>query len=179
MVVSRRNPGSRGRYWRLQSISGKIIGKPGHCYGREADSKPVSPQSLDSWNTLLNAIRIRKYAPMLGLAKDLTDGEIPPVYDYRKCHNIFTINPWKRLSLFSFWASPSVKTSPEQTTYPSWMASKASCRLGIVYHASYLLGGSELLIMTSRPFSVAQWNIALPNVLMPLLLISLSPQNAV
>ena len=54
-----------------------------HCYDQETDSKPVSPQSLDSWNTLLNAARMRKYA-LLDLAKHLADGEIPAVYHHRK-----------------------------------------------------------------------------------------------
>ena len=62
-----------------------------HCCDDEKGSRLVSPQSLDSWNSLVNAARIRKHAPILDLMKELVEGEIPPVYYHRKCRSIFTM----------------------------------------------------------------------------------------
>ncbi|KAK9539538.1 hypothetical protein VZT92_004638 [Zoarces viviparus] len=61
-----------------------------HCSDEEADATLV-PQNIDSWKTLLRAAEIRKHAPILNMAKDLPEGEIPPVQYHRKCRSIFTM----------------------------------------------------------------------------------------
>ena len=61
-----------------------------HCSDEKTD-KLVSPQDLDSWNSLLRAAEIRQHTPLLDAAKDLSEGEIPPVRYHRKCCSIFTL----------------------------------------------------------------------------------------
>ena len=62
-----------------------------HCSDGDSDSNLVSPQHLDSWKTLLRAAEIRQHLPILDLAKDLCEGEIPPVQYHRRCRSIFTL----------------------------------------------------------------------------------------
>ncbi len=62
-----------------------------HCCDDEEGSRLVSPQSLDSWNSLVNAARIGKDAPILDLMKELAEEEIPSIYYHRKCRSIFTM----------------------------------------------------------------------------------------
>ena len=61
-----------------------------HC-SDEASDNLVSPQNLDSWKSLLRAAEIRQHEPILELARDLPEGEIPPVQYHRKCRSIFTM----------------------------------------------------------------------------------------
>jgi len=48
----------------------------------------ISPQVLDSWNTLLDAANIRNHVPILDLADFMTGKNIPRVYD-RKFRSVF------------------------------------------------------------------------------------------
>lgn len=61
-----------------------------HC-SDEDTSTLVSPQDLDSWKTLLRAAEIRQHAPLLDIAKDLEEGQMPQVHYHRKCRSIFTM----------------------------------------------------------------------------------------
>lgn len=61
-----------------------------HCSDEDSDHM-VSPQNLESWKTLLKAAEIREHGPVLELAKDLPDGEIPAIQYHRMCRSIFTM----------------------------------------------------------------------------------------
>ena len=54
-------------------------------------SKLVSPRGIISWNTLLEAAKTRQHKPVLDVAENLQDGEIPPVLYHRQCRSIFTM----------------------------------------------------------------------------------------
>lgn len=60
-----------------------------HC--SDDTDKLVSPQIVDSWKTLLRAAQIRNHAPILDLARDTPEGEIPAICYHRKCRSIFTM----------------------------------------------------------------------------------------
>ena len=60
-----------------------------HC--SDDTNKLVTPQAVESWRTLLKAAQIRNHTPVLELAKDIPEGEIPPVYYHRKCRSVFTM----------------------------------------------------------------------------------------
>ncbi|XP_064095723.1 uncharacterized protein LOC135207801 isoform X3 [Macrobrachium nipponense] len=51
----------------------------------------VSPKNISSWQTLLNAAKIRQHVGILELAEGVKDDEIPPVLYHRKCHSYFTM----------------------------------------------------------------------------------------
>ena len=51
----------------------------------------VSPKDLDSWEALLKAAAIRNLRPLLDLAENAKEGEIPPVSYHRKCRSLFTM----------------------------------------------------------------------------------------
>ena len=55
------------------------------------EKQTLSPQSHDSWLTLLKAAKIRKFTPVLVVAKDLKEYEVPPVFYHRKCRGLFTV----------------------------------------------------------------------------------------
>ncbi|KAG0715097.1 hypothetical protein GWK47_012734 [Chionoecetes opilio] len=59
-----------------------------HCSDSDA---LVSPQDLDSWNTLLRAAEIRQHDPVLEAAKGLEEGGIPHIHYHRKCRSLFTM----------------------------------------------------------------------------------------
>lgn len=61
-----------------------------HCSEDDSDAL-VSPQDLDSWNTLRRAAEIRQHAPVLEVAKGLEEGEIPRIHYHRKCRSLFTM----------------------------------------------------------------------------------------
>ena len=65
-----------------------------HCSDDNTD-KLVSLQNIDSWRTLLRAAEIQKHIPVLELAQDLPDGQIPTIWYHRKCRSLFTMK--KRL----------------------------------------------------------------------------------
>ena len=60
-----------------------------HC--TDDDNQLVAPQSLDSWETLLNAAKIRKHVPLLEVVKTAFLGQIPQIFYHRKCHSYFTL----------------------------------------------------------------------------------------
>ena len=49
----------------------------------------LTPESYQSWNTLLEAARIRNYTPVLQLAEKLAKDEIPNCVYHRTCRNVF------------------------------------------------------------------------------------------
>jgi len=51
----------------------------------------TSPQSFESWKTLINAAQVRDHSPILDIAKSVTDKEIPVIFYHRKCRSIFTM----------------------------------------------------------------------------------------
>ena len=59
------------------------------------DIKPeeplISPQTIQSWNTLLDAARIRNHTPILDLAKSMTGEQVPRVFYHRRCRSVFTM----------------------------------------------------------------------------------------
>ena len=55
------------------------------------DDHLVSPQSYDSWLTLLEAARVRGHAPILEIAKRLEENEVPRILYHRKCRGLFTM----------------------------------------------------------------------------------------
>ena len=61
-----------------------------HCSDDDSDVL-VSPQDLNSWNTLLRAAEIRQHDPVLEAAKGLEEGEIPHIHYHRKCRSLFTM----------------------------------------------------------------------------------------
>ena len=79
----------------------------------------VSSQNFNSWKTLLRAAEIRKHAPILDVAKDLPDGEIPAVQYHRKCHSVFTMKKLLDSSI--------AKEDDETATGSSRMSSGYAC----------------------------------------------------
>ena len=57
----------------------------------EGDDHLVSPQSYDSWLTLLEAAEVRGHSPILEIAKRLEENEVPKIYYHRKCRSLFTM----------------------------------------------------------------------------------------
>ncbi|KAG0720428.1 hypothetical protein GWK47_048533 [Chionoecetes opilio] len=60
-----------------------------HC--SDDNENLISPQSVDSRKTLLRAAQIRRHEPILELAEDTPEGEIPALNYHRKCRSIFTM----------------------------------------------------------------------------------------
>ncbi|KAG0712349.1 hypothetical protein GWK47_018680 [Chionoecetes opilio] len=65
-----------------------------HCSDDDSDAL-VSPQDLDSWNTLLRAAEIRQHDPVLEAAKGLEEGGIPHIHYHqghyhKSCYKLFT-----------------------------------------------------------------------------------------
>lgn len=58
---------------------------------QDKDNKLVSPQDLSSWKNLLKAAEIRQHAPILDIAKELPDEEVPQITYHRGCRSIFTM----------------------------------------------------------------------------------------
>ena len=57
----------------------------------ERDDRLVSPQTYESWHTLLEAAKVRSHEPIISIAEDLVENELPNVYYHRKCRSIFTM----------------------------------------------------------------------------------------
>lgn len=57
----------------------------------EGDDYLVSPQSYESWLTLLEAAKVRHHSPILEIAKLLEGNEVPKIFYYRKCRSLFTM----------------------------------------------------------------------------------------
>ena len=60
-----------------------------HC--SDDESLLISPKDLDSWKSLLKAATIRNHRPLLDLAENVKEGEIPHVSYHRKCRSLFTM----------------------------------------------------------------------------------------
>lgn len=60
-----------------------------HC--SDDREKLASLQDTDSRKTLLRAAQIQNHAPILEMANVIPEGQIPPIYNHRKCHSIFTM----------------------------------------------------------------------------------------
>lgn len=61
------------------------------CIIHMTASKEVRPQSYDSWLNLLEAAKVRNHAPILDIAKQLEDDDIPKIFYHRKCRSLFTM----------------------------------------------------------------------------------------
>ena len=83
-----------------------------HC--TNDNEKLVSPQSVESWNTLVRAARIRKHSPILQLAEETAEGDIPEVYYHRRCRSSFTLK--KSLDSLQAEASKSESIPPRDTS---------------------------------------------------------------
>ena len=57
----------------------------------ETDGHLITPQTHESWQTLLKAAEIRDYAPITDAAKQVQENEIPKVHYHRKCRSVFTM----------------------------------------------------------------------------------------
>ena len=51
----------------------------------------TSPQSYESWLTLFEAAKIRKFTSVLDVAQNLEEHEDPSIFYHRKCRSIFTM----------------------------------------------------------------------------------------
>jgi hypothetical protein len=60
-----------------------------HCSDDDSDAL-VSPQDLDSWNTLLRAAEIRQLDRLLEAAKGF-EGEAPHIHYHHKCCSLSTM----------------------------------------------------------------------------------------
>ena len=79
-----------------KSLSARHLLKKNQCIihmtaSKEDDEHLVSPQSYDSWFTLLEAAKVRNHAPILDIAKQLEDKEVPKIFYHRKCRSLFTM----------------------------------------------------------------------------------------
>ena len=57
----------------------------------EKDDHLATVKTLESWQTLYEAARVRSHAPILELAKHLEGNKIPKILYHRKCRSIFTM----------------------------------------------------------------------------------------
>ncbi len=57
----------------------------------EDDDHLVSPQKYNSWLTLLEAAKVRNYRPVLNVAEQVGEGEVPKIFYHRKCRSIFSM----------------------------------------------------------------------------------------
>lgn len=48
------------------------------------DDHLISPQSYDSWATLLEAAQIRKHEALLQIARNAQEGEVPEIFYHSK-----------------------------------------------------------------------------------------------
>ena len=62
-----------------------------NCSENDPNASLTSPQTLESWKTILDAAQIRKCAPVLDLAEDTPCGEIPSIKYHRRCRSLFTM----------------------------------------------------------------------------------------
>ena len=57
----------------------------------DSDDHLISPQSYESWLTLFEAAKIRKFTPVLDVTQNLEESEVPSIFYHRKCRSIFTM----------------------------------------------------------------------------------------
>ena len=62
-----------------------------HHESVKKEEKLVSIQDVESWNTLLNAAKIRNYQPIVAIAANTEENEIPNVHYHRTCRSLFTM----------------------------------------------------------------------------------------
>ena len=69
------------------------LSKPTDCMIHCTDSSDaiVTLDSYSSWQTLLNAARIRNHATILEISNEVQGEEVPFVQYHRKCRSIFTM----------------------------------------------------------------------------------------
>ena len=51
----------------------------------------IRPQSYESWLTLFEAAKIRNFTPVLDVAQNLEEQELPSIFYHRNCRSIFTL----------------------------------------------------------------------------------------
>ena len=57
----------------------------------DEDEHLVNPKDYDSWQTLLEAAKVRNHTPILDIAKDLRENDVPTIHYHRKCRSLFTM----------------------------------------------------------------------------------------
>ncbi len=57
----------------------------------ESDDCLVSPESFDSWLTLLEAARVRAHTSILEANELLCENEVPKIFYHRTCRCLFTM----------------------------------------------------------------------------------------
>ena len=57
----------------------------------EKDNHLVSPQTCESWQTLIEAAKIRCHDPIIDIAKYQVEKKVPKMYYHRKCRSTFTL----------------------------------------------------------------------------------------
>lgn len=57
----------------------------------DQDERLISPQSYDSWRTLLEAAKVRNFDPLLEVAKNVREGKVPAIFYHRRCRSMFTM----------------------------------------------------------------------------------------
>ena len=57
----------------------------------EDDGHLVSPQSIDSWLTLLEAAKVRGHTSILEVNELLDENEVPKIFYHRRCRSLFTM----------------------------------------------------------------------------------------
>ena len=57
----------------------------------DSDDQLISSQSYESWLTLFEAAKIRKFTSVLDVAQNLEEPEVPSTFYHRKCRSIFTM----------------------------------------------------------------------------------------
>ena len=55
------------------------------------DDHLVSPETGESWQTFLEAAKIRSHDPVMDIVKHQVEKEIPKIYYHRKCRSIFAM----------------------------------------------------------------------------------------
>lgn len=81
----------------------------------------VSPESFESWLTLLEAAKVRGHTPIIETTKLLKENEIPNIFYHRRCRSVFTM----RRSLEAL-KRKARESSPD--SFDSHSAMKKSCR---------------------------------------------------
>ena len=57
----------------------------------DAGDNLINPQTYESWQVMLEAAKVRNFAPILQLSETLAEKEIPQISYHKKCRSIFTM----------------------------------------------------------------------------------------
>ena len=57
----------------------------------DAHENLISPKTYDSWLTILEAAKVRNFLPVLEIAENLNENEVPAIFYHRKCRIIFSM----------------------------------------------------------------------------------------